>query len=153
MATIINKQPIQSSKFDKFWMTSLNIIFPSETTTGVVIAKLQPYDGKHVITSNSRVCTHTNFSKESFDSNILELIDLVQTEADRLYLSEASLASFKVFSHDPQKRTTAFFTFVDGTYKTIEDCFGYAATDPTFGANISTLLDLLAKSAKLPTIN
>lgn len=154
MATILNNRPIQSSKFDKFWLTSLNLIFPSETSPGLLIAKLHPYDGKYVLTSQPKHITLSNFSNESTDSVVYDIVELVENEAERLYSSNnAELHSFKVLSNDPKKATVAFFNYANGSHKCIEDCFAFASKDLQFGQNINELLSLLAKLAKLPTIN
>jgi hypothetical protein len=154
MATILNSRPIQSSKFDKFWLTSLNLIFPSETSPGLLIAKLHPYDGKYVLTSQPKHITLSNFSNESTDSVVYDIVELVENVSDRLYSSnDSELHSFKVLSNDPKKATVAFFNYGDGSYKCIEDCFALALKDTQFGQNINELLSLLAKLAKLPTIN
>lgn len=154
MATILNTRPVQSSKFDKFWLTSFNLIFPSETTSGVLIAKLHPYDGKYVLTSNAKYIAITDFSNEATDSAVYDIVELVENEAERLYGShESGLHSFKVLSNDPRQATTAFFNYVGGPNKHIENCFAYAKTDQQFGQNINTLLSHLAQLAKLPTIN
>lgn len=154
MATILNTRPIQASKFDKFWLTSLNLIFPSETSPGLLIAKLHPYDGKYVLTSQPKHITVVDFSKESTDPALYDVVELVENEAERLHgFQQSHLHSFKVLSNDPRQPTTAFFNYVGGPNKHIEDCFAYAASDQQFGQNINTLLSLLAQLAKLPTIN
>jgi hypothetical protein len=154
MATILNKQPVQSSKFDKFWLTGLNLIFPSETSPGLLIAKLHPYDGKYVLTSQPKHIIISDFSKESTDAALYDVVELVENEAERLHgFQESSLHSFKVLSNDPKRATVAFFNYVGGPNKHIEDCFAYAASDQQFGQNINTLLSHLAQLAKLPVIN
>jgi hypothetical protein len=153
MATILNKQPVQSSKFDKFWLTSLNVVFPSNTTSGIVIVKLQPYDGTHIITSNARVYSHTNFDDPTFNRDILDLTQLITIESERLFPECIGLTNFKVLSNDPKKSTTAFFVYSDGSSRIIENCFAFAKEDPVFGTKIDILLKLIAKSAALPVIN
>lgn len=154
MATILNSRPIQASKFDKFWLTSLNLIFPSETSPGLLIAKLHPYDGKYVLTSQPKHITIIDFSKESTDGAVYDVVELVENESERLYgVNESGLHSFKVLSNDPRQATTAFFNYTNGSYKSVEDCFALASKDSQFGQSINTLLSLLAQIAKLPTIN
>lgn len=153
MATIINKRPPATAKFDKFWLSSLNIVYPSDTSNGIVIIKLQPYDGQHIITSNSKVYSHTNFSDQSFNSNILDLTRLITIESERLYPECTGLTNFKVLSADPKKSTAAFFAYSDGSSRIIENCFAFAKEDQVFGSKIDILLKLIALSASLPVIN
>jgi hypothetical protein len=153
MATIINKRPPATAKFNKFWLSSLNIVYPSDTCTGIVIAKLQPYDGTHIITSNSRVYSHTNFDDPTFNRDILDLTRLIAIESERLFPECIGLTNFKVLSNDPKKSTAAFFVYSDGSSQIIENCFAFAKEDPVFGTKIDILLKLIAKSAALPVIN
>jgi hypothetical protein len=153
MATILNKQPVQSSKFDKFWCTQIHLILPSETTTGILIYRLQPYDGRYVLSSNARHLTFTNFSDPNIDPTVHEIVELVISEAERLHGLQNTLHSFKVASHDPRMPTSAFFAYNESSTQIIADCFRYAATDTQFGQNIDRLLSLLAQLAKMPTLN
>lgn len=153
MATIINKRPVQSSKFDKFWLTSLNIVYPSDVYVGATIIKLNPYDGKHIITSNDKIFSYTDFNSQTINRDILELTQLILDESQRLHPECTGLTNFKVISHDPKKPTTAFFVYSDGSSKIIEDCFNYAKTDATFAHKINQLIVFVAKATGIEYIN
>ena len=154
MATILNTRPPTLAKFNKFWLTQLHLILPSETTTGILIYRLQPYDGRYLLSSGARHLTFTNFSDDNIDPIVHEIVELVENEAVRLHgFQNSPLHSFKVVSHDPSRPVCAFFAYQEEATRQIHDCFGYAKQDTEFGQNIDRLLTLLARLAKLQTIN
>ena len=93
MPDIINKNPIESTTFDKLWIRQMHF---KNTDNGVIFkAQLVPYDGEHTLSEPI-----TNIVKH--DNSSLAVFGPLETEVKKLN-GNRDLLSINIFAEAPSK--------------------------------------------------
>jgi hypothetical protein len=148
---IFNDNPITTSVFNGYWITTAILAFPTGTNNkGYIRAEFAPYDGTHVLASGEKVENiYPLTEKMTATPSLAAAVNAAKATATRLSKKSATCTRIGVSAPAPGKQARVTFMFDDKSVYAVPDAFDLMTKDADFASVFTNTMNEIAKQAGL----
>lgn len=149
---IKNPNPVTAT-FEGMWITNVAIIFPEKGKTGSLNAKMQPWEGEHLLMTGGKQVNVWNLTQSANqDAALSSILESIKTNMARLSGNSEPLKMVQVVAIDPAKPIFVQAVFNDNKVYRIQDADALTKTDSEFAQCFGTALGKIASLGGLSIV-